>query len=347
MRNRLIAVCVVLVGCGSANSRNPSELPSSALAVAAPVATTPDDAGTPAGSAPVAGPSDAGPAPLQEVVACVIDATADGFGVDQQVPQALPDGGTDPEQCDIYLGHQVSKCIGYNIWSANCHTAANVTTIQNAGAGDTGIYACAGTPETSPGYHTINWQVRQSPNCPDGGTCTCMYGWGVPCCFPGTGIPPTINTPAAQACADQLCLGQNTPDAGALVLPPGQLVEIPGPAVCVQNVSGGTNFSASNNAACLSCCDDRANAWPGNQWGRNYKVEFLSACRSLCNGFFGNNTTPLVDLTTRAGQTCKSQLSSWTLTSYLEQCRSCCYDSAIAGNFPQANAQSCVNLCTQ
>lgn len=305
------------------------------------------DAG--ASPAPDAGaPPGGSPSPLTEVVSCSIDPSADGFDADRSAPQVLADGGMAPAACDIYLGHQLSQCIGYNIWSANCHTAANSMTVQNMGQNDTGIFACAGNPETSPAYHTINWQVRPSPHCADGGTCTCMYGWGQRCCWPDTAIPPNLNSAAARNCASQLCIGQYNPDAGtAHFLPPGQLVEIPGPAVCVRQTSGGNNFDPSLNGACLSCCDERANYWPAAEWGRNYKIEFLSACRSLCNGFFGNNTTPLPDLTTRWGDICRGRLTMWSASSYYEQCRGCCYDAAIAGNYPIGNSSQCINRCMQ
>jgi hypothetical protein len=292
--------------------------------------------------------SDGGSGPLTEVVSCAIDLTADGFDVASIVPQALADGGVAPQQCDIYLGHQLSQCIGYNIWSANCHTAANSMTLQNLGQNDTGVFACQGNPETSPAYHTINWQVRPSPNCPDGGTCTCMYGWGDKCCWPDTANPPNLDSADAKDCASKLCIGQYDADAGtAHFLDAGQLVEIPGPAVCVRQTSGGTNFDPSLKDSCLSCCDTRANYWDAQKWGRNYKIEFLSSCRSLCNGFFGNNTTPLPDLTTRWGDTCKERLTVWSTSSYHEQCRSCCYDAALVGNYPIGNASECVSRCSQ
>jgi hypothetical protein len=311
-------------------------------------AGAPADAGWDAGAPADAGGPPVGDGGLTEVVSCALDLTTDGFDVEMSAPRMLADGGVAPQACDIYLGHQLSQCTGYNIWSANCHTAANSMTLQNLGQNDTGVFACQGNPETSPAYHTINWQVRQSPNCPGGGNCTCMYGWGQSCCWADTAVPPNLNSAAAQNCAAKLCIGQYNADAGtAHFLPPGQLVEIPGPAVCVRQTSGGTNFDPSLKGACLSCCDTRANYWNASQWGRDYKIEFLSSCRSLCNGFFGNKATPLPDLTTRWGDTCKSRLTTWSSSSYYEQCRSCCYDAALVGNYPIGNSSQCVSRCMQ
>ena len=57
--------------------------------------------------------------------------------------------GGAPDHCDI------TSDMRYDIWQANCHTAANVSVCNDPGS--TGIVVCGGTPEGpgNPGDHTF------------------------------------------------------------------------------------------------------------------------------------------------------------------------------------------------
>jgi hypothetical protein len=67
---------------------------------------------------------------------------------------------------------------GYNIWSWNCHTAANsfvLTGLSNQSlASRRGIVVCNARAQTTPEHHSFNWEVRP-------GGRTCLYNWGLQC----------------------------------------------------------------------------------------------------------------------------------------------------------------------
>jgi hypothetical protein len=265
------------------------------------------------------------------------------------VPSAPPWSGA-------YLGHADASPRPYNIWVDNCHTAANAFCLADPTQCDRrGILACGGNPQGSPAHHTANWEVT-----PDGWTC--IYNWGESCCWMANAIPPDINDGGdGQDCAQWACGAQY--GGGTQVLPPGQLVEIPGYAACVRETAGlalnalsvtGADFSASNRNGCLDCCDRRADMWlPGDSQpgstGYQQKLDFLRNCKQLCNGFFGNNSEPVPQindsLAIRKGRQCVANTSMWVAASRYEQCRGCCLDGAQRGEYPRQQFSSCMAVC--
>lgn len=180
----------------------------------------------------------------------------------------------------------------YNIWSANCHTEANFfTAIASARGINAGILVCQGNPETSPQFHTANWAVE--------GKQTCIYNWGMPCCWDASATTPDITSGSGQLCAQQAC-GAQYNWSQTRAMPAGKLVESPGPQACAVSASGAPPtllpamaisalserlrtrdetiivppypslpkgavmvFTEDRLPACLKCCESRASLWSG------------------------------------------------------------------------------------
>lgn len=190
-------------------------------------------------------------------------------------------------------GHNApSHPSSYNIWSKNCHTEANFfTAVASARGIAAGILVCQGNPETSPEFHTANWAVD--------GKQTCIYNWGLPCCWDASASSPDIGSGMGQVCAQQAC-GEQYNWSQTRAMPAGKLVESPGPQACAVSASGAPLtllpamavsalterqrtraetvlvppypslpkgavmvFTADRLAPCLKCCEDRASLWSG------------------------------------------------------------------------------------
>lgn len=176
----------------------------------------------------------------------------------------------------------------YDIWRANCHTAANNAVLDDMA--HTGIVACGGTPElqTNPQNHTAVY--RQNPD----GTTT-YWNWNTPC-GPCAGAPdPAVE--CHRQCIETVC-GDQFSDA-TRILPPGTLVEIPGPSACVTEVKTTLGFpmgfSRSHLDACRACCARRADMWsntdPGNQQRGGDASQFRQLCQASCDAFLGSPST--------------------------------------------------------
>ena len=183
--------------------------------------------------------------------------------------------GTAPNHCDP------DSDMRYDIWQANCHTAANVAVCESPL--NTGVVICGGHPElhNNPGDHTFAYRI-------DGDGNTVYWNWGETC-GPCPGAPPVDLTgnDCHSNCVRQFCDEQYAGGWGARCLPPGQMVEIPGPSVCATQVSrdNGNSFDSSLIGACRTCCDNRANAWPNsaNYCQRGADSEnFRAACKYVC-----------------------------------------------------------------
>ncbi len=193
------------------------------------------------------------------------------------------------------VGHAKSVPDPYDIYSKNCHTAANRTVCAARDKSKVGILACGGDPKTSPEHHTANWLLLDNGE-------ACIYNWGRACCWKDQGSPPNIVSGPGLACAQQACSTQYCDDTRCL--PAGEKVEIPGPLVCTITAAGGKpnaiyienpNYSPANRPACLACCDKREKYWDAIGWTGALeekrvkdKQMFASKCRKYCNGFFAD-----------------------------------------------------------
>lgn len=171
----------------------------------------------------------------------------------------------------------------YDIYSNNCHTAANLGVLNSPN--NTGIIMCqsnytgVGITGNGVGGHTFNYVSNL-----DGSTT--YWGWGESC-GPCAGAPPAnYSQPGCHRnCVDKLCLGQFTVEH-THPLPVGQLVEVPGPSFCARQAF----YGGGNNASCHACCDQRADAWNhtldplGVQ--QQQRENYRQSCHQLCNGFF-------------------------------------------------------------
>jgi len=190
-------------------------------------------------------------------------------------------GGTAPNHCDP------GSDMRYDIWQANCHTAANVAVCSSPL--NTGVVICGGQPEAhnNPGDHTFNYVIGADGN-------TTYWNWGNTC-GPCPGAPPQnlSGDDCHSNCVRQFCADQYNGGFAARCLPPGQMVEIPGPSVCATQISrdNGGSFDASLVGPCRACCDARADVWPNSaqycQRGTDSE-SFRAACKYLCEGFFLN-----------------------------------------------------------
>ncbi|MCX5790266.1 MAG: hypothetical protein NTX64_17425, partial [Elusimicrobia bacterium] len=139
----------------------------------------------------------------------------------------------------LNIGHAASPSLGlgsaklgYNIQAANCHTAANSFAANAAAQGaQGGILKCKGDPEINPGYHTASWFVMPSER-------TCILNWGNYCCWDAAASPPDLGSGEGLRCAKQACGDQYDPQQTE-ALPPGKLVETPGPQTCSIIAAGG------------------------------------------------------------------------------------------------------------
>ena len=189
-------------------------------------------------------------------------------------------GGDEMDHCD---GNADNR---YNIWQDNCHSAANVSVLKSPQ--DTGIVVCGGNPEGpgNPGDHTFVYKTSTDST---GSVTTTYYNWGDDCQCPGA---PTTFTYGSGSCHETCISGFCDDQYGSEVriLPPGQLVEIPGASVCVTEVSEETGgFDESDYEACATCCDVRADWWPNTPdfTGRGKDSEdFRAACLNECEAFF-------------------------------------------------------------
>jgi len=190
-------------------------------------------------------------------------------------------------------GHAEPVPNPYDIYSDNCHTAANRTVCSARDKSKVGILACGGDPKTSPEHHTANWLLLGNGE-------ACIYNWGRSCCWKDTGSPPNIASGPGLACAKQACATQYCDDTRCLAA--GEKVEMPGPLVCTVVAAGGKpngiyienpDYSPANRPACLDCCDKRTKYWDTIGWTGDRekkrledKQKFSEKCRKYCNGFF-------------------------------------------------------------
>lgn len=164
----------------------------------------------------------------------------------------------------------------YDVWQANCHTATNTATLESPRTN--GAVTCGGNPETNPGYHTYSYVLA-----PDGATVT-YFNWGKKC-GPCSGKPPEQFDPTATdchtRCARDFC--QDQFGRGVRSLPPGTLVESPGPSACLRETEKRT-FPARPD--CETCCDRRADMWakdnPRYRERGKTSDSFRRACKYLC-----------------------------------------------------------------
>lgn len=191
------------------------------------------------------------------------------------------------------VGHANPVPDPYDIYSKNCHTAANRTVCSARDRSKVGILACGGDPKVSPAHHTANWLLLDNGE-------ACIYNWGRSCCWKDTGSPPNIVSGPGLACAQQACATQYCDDTRCL--PAGEQVERPGPLVCTVIAAGGKpngiyienpDYSPANRPACLTCCTERMNYWEKVQWTGDQeakrvkdKQDFARKCHKYCNGFF-------------------------------------------------------------
>lgn len=196
------------------------------------------------------------------------------------------------------VGHVKPAPDRYDIYSTNCHTAANRTVCAARDRSKVGVLACKGDPTVSLGNHTANWMLL-----PDGHAC--IYNWGQACCWEDAGSPPDISAGRGQQCAQWACGDQYcglSVEHKTRCLPAGEKVEMPGPLACTVIAAGGKpnetsiaepNFSLGRRPSCLSCCDQRAAHWDNVAWTADRQAErekdkqdFIAKCRTHCNGFF-------------------------------------------------------------
>lgn len=194
-------------------------------------------------------------------------------------------GGGAPNHCDSGADQR------YDIWQANCHTAANVAVCSSPH--NTGIIVCGGTPEGpgNPGDHTFNYKTDTDEH---GNVTTTYWNWGKSC-GPCAGAPPATfgGTDCHSTCVKDFCDKQWDGGTDERCLPPGDMVEIPGPSVCVTEVSQahGGSFASSLFDECKACCNSRAGTWPNRPGYCQRGVDsedFRAACTYLCEGFFLN-----------------------------------------------------------
>lgn len=171
-------------------------------------------------------------------------------------------------------GHGKTNPDPYNIWTQNCHTAANKFVCSISDKSKVGIIACGGNPTEEPAYHTVNWIVLSKGQ-------TCVYGWGRSCCWDATTIPPDISSGEGKRCARSACGKQYC--SGTRCLAPGQFVEWPDAGTCSLIAAGGKpdhpeylelDFSPDRGTQCLKCCDDRAALWSWGKWSSASKAQF-------------------------------------------------------------------------
>ncbi len=242
----------------------------------------------------------------------------------------------------------------YNIYVQNCHTATNQCTLTAPEGEVRGALICGAAAITTPTTHSASWGIFVQNRM----SVTCIYNWGRACCWQGATNPPDVSSGDGLRCAKWACGDQYRP--GTTTLPAGDMVEIPGYAACVREVTTGAvndpvagrdgledalKDPASSQASCLACCTRRANMWNGSGYDNPiFKNDFLTQCRALCTGFFGNGVT----LGARHATTqCVGSATRWSFVSRAEQCRGCCLDGAQSGAYPRAEVNQCLAVCSQ
>lgn len=186
-------------------------------------------------------------------------------------------------------GHDRGDSTGYDVWTANCHTATN-NCIMNDNT-HTGALICGGHPEKQwePAHHTACWRVTEGK--------TCVFNWGQKRCFNNTKMPPDINNPETLAAAKWACFFGTSKDqftadgwdGNTRFLPVGQTVEQPGYIACILEVKKSELPIFSKQGSCVQCCSTRIQTWL-DQWNK-HKIPgdpqtFKSRCEEFCKGYF-------------------------------------------------------------
>ena len=205
-----------------------------------------------------------------------------------------------PCGCQAKLGGMNENSgICYNIWTDNCHNAANFCVAHPPRDSlKTGIISCRGNLAIrEQGGHTFNWSISQKN---ESTYEACTYNWGKSCCWlldsRKTEDPPNISSGSAQACVQKGC-GNQYDFSLTRALRSRELVQIPDQWACVRKVQGipandpvvlslAQRGKAGDLNACLVCCQDYASAWMSPQWGKAKQNGFRQNCRYLCDIHF-------------------------------------------------------------
>lgn len=249
-----------------------------------------------------------------------------------------------PEEPKPYLGHADPNQRPYNIWSENCHSAANAfCRADPEKSSRRGILKCGGDPKRSPTHHTANWEVLEKS--------TCIYNWGQACCWDDATNPPFIYWGSGRACAHWACQDQYD-YLTTQVYRAGELVEEPGAQACMReqirkNAESwlGRKF---NYEECDSCCKSRGDLWNSKKWGYDKKLHFLIGCRTECSiavGYRGKYSGSEQSDGTKAGKMCATDTTFFTLETYRSQCENCCRGFRWTSLFENFSESECLVEC--
>lgn len=183
----------------------------------------------------------------------------------------------------------------YNIWTRNCHTAANKFICATNDKSRVGVVACRGADSPNRiGGHTPNWIVLSKGQ-------TCIYNWGRSCCWNAMETPPNIASGEGKKCAETACGKQYCTETSCMSA--GEYVEWPDTGICSLVAAGGKpnhpeylelDFNPGKKEECLRCCDSRADHWPNKEpWlsnkrreFENQRKEFRLKCQNGCRNIF-------------------------------------------------------------
>jgi len=249
-----------------------------------------------------------------------------------------------PEEPKPYLGHADPKQRPYDIWSENCHSAANAFCRADPEKSDRrGILKCGGDPKKRATHHTANWEILERS--------TCIYNWGRACCWDDTTNPPFIYWGQGRACAYWACQDQYD-FLDTQVYKAGELVEEPGAEVCAREQyrkNGESWFNRKfSSQECDACCKERGNLWNSKKWGYDKKLHFLIGCRTQCSVAAGNrgkySGSDRSD-GAQAGEMCSADSTFFSLQRYRYQCENCCASFRWTSLFEKFSETDCLAVC--
>ncbi len=200
----------------------------------------------------------------------------------------------DPSASVPNVGHGKKTPDRYNIYGAECHTAANRSICNAPKGAKVGVLQCQGSSTMDVRFHTASWYIFKTGK-------SCIFNWGQKCCWDDAAHPnlPDIAGGRAKTCAQWACGAQYSP-AATRPLVADKYVQRTGPFLCLVLTTGGrTDLPLDQEAkyhgeellnSCVRCCNEKADFWGGDgganstaQFQRD-REEFRHKCRRVCGG---------------------------------------------------------------
>ena len=254
---------------------------------------------------------------------------------------------TGPSVPPVPFGHEVGcSSTDYDIWSKNCHTAANefcLDSNRKMPSAACGIVKCAANFDNeSIQGHTFNWRIE--------GNQTCFYNWGNKECVDGTTVPPDMSRDDITYLVLEMCGPGQAVVERPEALKPGEMVENPSPSACLDEQidlrpsvgpdENGMITDPDFRAACYQCCVTRADTWPCNKDDSKCadKFKFLKECKSNCTyplRIGEGYRTPQENLAIRRGSICWQEDTSDIPIPNPSHCKKCCTEAAGRNDFSE------------